>query len=437
VGVIPVGVQVPPSTRNNQGFGPGCVAFTDNIGGRSRLQNGSDDFLRRHDYGALRMSTPEPSSGPEPFRFFDNREKYLLFVTTTSEKTHVAARIGHEIEQLKPTPPAMRLFDAGTGNGVVLSHVLRHLHRSRPTVPFVVVGKEISMEDTRLTLAGLPDRLAEHPDTVVVLTNMRYDEAPALHPRSVDAQAQMQWWDIPLLGESAHDFHQQISNLEDVMEKGWQTVTSAKTGNPVYASPSVLVLYRSDRAFTLDAIIPRNTGAPQPFGYDLVLAAQPYRCRTSAEQKVTQVLAPLARSLAANGRLIVVQSTGHDPGMEIIRRIWPGEEPFATPRHLLIKELERQLNDGASRGPYAIEGTADAHALFSYHLHAMPNEISNRLSTSTALAAWNAAVYVAQIEDERVDQAMRSSDYLAATNDVVLKHGGLWFQDESFVVVRH
>ena len=28
-----------------------------------------------------------------------------------------------------PTPPALRVFDAGTGNGVVLSHVLRDLHR--------------------------------------------------------------------------------------------------------------------------------------------------------------------------------------------------------------------------------------------------------------------------------------------------------------------
>ena len=98
----------------------------------------------------------DPAANSEPFRFFDNREKYLLFVTTTSEKAVVAARIGNELDFLKPTPPALRVFDAGTGNGIVLANVLRDLHRRMPTVPFVVVGKEVSMEDTRLTLSTLP-----------------------------------------------------------------------------------------------------------------------------------------------------------------------------------------------------------------------------------------------------------------------------------------
>ena len=199
--------------------------------------------------------------------------------------------------------------------------------------------------------------------------------------------------------------------------------------------PSLLiVLYRSDRAFAMHDLIPRNIGGPQPFGYDLVLAAQPYRSRTAAEAKVKTVLAPLARALNSKGRLVVVQSTGHDPGMEIVRRIWPGDEPFATPRATLMKEIDRQLN--ADGRVFRFENHDDAQALFSYHLHAMPNEVTNRLSTSTALAAWNAAVYVAQIDDERVADAMQNADYMRITNDVVLKHGGLWFQDESFAVVR-
>ena len=371
----------------------------------------------------------------EPFRFFDNREKYLLFVTTTSEKAVVAARIGNELDHLKPTPPALRVFDAGTGNGIVLANVLRDLHRRMPTVPFVVVGKEVSMEDTRLTLSTLPGRFSEHPETVVVLTNMFYAEAPELFPRSPEAQAKVQWWDVPLEGSTSFEFQQQVGQLENVLAEGWQTVSSPKTGNPVYAKPSVLVLYRSDRAFGLHDLIPRNIGAAQDFKYDLVLAAQPYRSRTPAELKVKTVLAPIARALAPNGRLVVVQSTGHDPGMEIVRRIWPNDEPFATPRHMLIKELDRQLNDGDTK--FHFEHYDDAQALFTYNMHAMPNEVTNRLTTSTALAAWNAAVYVAQIDDERVAKAMHEGNYLAITNDVVLKHGGLWFQDESFVVVRN
>ena len=107
-----------------------------------------------------------------PFRFFDNREKYLLFVTTCSEKWAIGQRIGAELGALDPKPPALRVFDAGTGDGTVMASVLRQLHGHYPAVPFLVVGKEISLEDVRLTLEKLPDRFSEHPQTVVVLTNL-------------------------------------------------------------------------------------------------------------------------------------------------------------------------------------------------------------------------------------------------------------------------
>jgi hypothetical protein len=260
---------------------------------------------------------------------------------------------------------------------------------------------------------------------------MFYSEAPWLYPNSPENQAKLSWNEVQLDGTTAHEFNEQILGLEPIFTDGWQTTSSPKSGNPVYVKPSVLVLYRRDRAFGLDHVIPRHTGARQTFGYDLVLAAQPYRSRTAAPGKVKTVLAPLARSLAPSGRMVVVQSTGHDPGMEIVRRVWPGEEPFATPRHLLITELQQQLGAG-----FTCEGTSDRDALFTYHLHAMPNEVSNRLSTSTMLAAWNAAVYVAQVEDERSADAMTEGRFMDITCDVVRKHGGLWFQDESFVVVR-
>ena len=66
----------------------------------------------------------------------------------------------------------------------------------------------------------------------------------------------------------------------------------------------------------------------------------------------------------------------------------------------------------------------------------MPSEVSSKISTSTMLAAWNAAVYVAQIEEDRIMAELEKGDYLDATTDIVRRHGGLWFQDESFVVVR-
>ena len=138
----------------------------------------------------VRTAAP-PSMPPAPpakegdpqrnFRFFDNRQKYLLFVNTCSEKWQVAHRVSEELAHLHPRPPALRVFDAGVGDGSVLTRVMRAMHDRYTHMPFYVVGKEISLEDVRLTLQKMSDRFFEHPSTVLVLTNLAYADAPWLH----------------------------------------------------------------------------------------------------------------------------------------------------------------------------------------------------------------------------------------------------------------
>jgi len=362
------------------------------------------------------------------FRFFDNREKYLLFVTTCGEKWSIAERVGQELEEIAPRPPALRLFDAGMGDGTVLASVLRHLHELFPTVPFLVVGKEISVEDLRLTLEKLPDRFAEHPQMVVAVTNMHYAEAPSLTPSTANKAARLNWREVLLEGDCAHDFDAQIGALLPLITDWWQVSNSEKTGNPLYSTPSVLLLYRADRRFMLEGVIPRRDD-PSRF-YDLVIAAQPYRARQPAETKVRFVLAPLAKALAPGGRMIAIQSTGLDPGMEIIRRVWPDEAPFQTPGPMLLEALWETLGDDG------FVTDAEHNSLFRYGMHTMPGAVRGPIATSTLLAAWNAAVYVAQIDDRKVAEAMSGSAYLEATREVLTRHGGLWFIDESFVVIR-
>ena len=74
--------------------------------------------------------------------------------------------------------------------------------------------------------------------------------------------------------------------------------------------------------------------------------------------------------------------------------------------------------------------------MFRYSLHVMPNEVTEDIGTSTRLAAWNAAVCVARIDDERITRAVSDGACLDATAEVVTRYGRLWFVDESFVVVR-
>jgi hypothetical protein len=45
-------------------------------------------------------------------------------------------------------------------------------------------------------------------------------------------------------------------------------------------------------------------------------------------------------------------------------------------------------------------------------------------------------VYVAQIDDERLGEAIGERKYLDATREVLQSRGGLWFNDESYVVSR-
>ena len=105
-------------------------------------------------------ATPDPQRN---FRFFDNRQKYLLFVNTCSEKWVVAHRVGQELSNIHPRPPAVRLFDAGIGDGTVLARVMRAMHNRFPAMPFYVVGKEISLEDIRLTSQKVPTVLSSIP----------------------------------------------------------------------------------------------------------------------------------------------------------------------------------------------------------------------------------------------------------------------------------
>ena len=69
-------------------------------------------------------------------------------------------------------------------------------------------------------------------------------------------------------------------------------------------------------------------------------------------------------------------------------------------------------------------------------MRTLSSEIGHSIGTSTLFAAWNDAVYVAQIEDERLADAVSDGSCIEATGEVLRKHGGLWCHDESFVVTR-
>jgi hypothetical protein len=261
---------------------------------------------------------------------------------------------------------------------------------------------------------------------------MYYSEAPWLTPKSVSAATSMVWKDVALRGKTAFDFDEQIKDLDRFLARHWQAFHSPKTGNPVYERPVVLVIYRDDYKFLMNDIIPKRGMARAD--YDLIIASQPYRSRVSADFKAEKVIAPLARALGKGGRLLGIHSYGKDPGLEVIQKIWPGENPFPNGRHDVLRAAKVALGKEASR--YNFNANSDARSIFRYDMHALPTEISSSIGTSTLFAAWNAAVYVAQVEDQRLTQTLKNQSYLAATNAVLKEHGGLWFYDESYIISR-
>jgi hypothetical protein len=130
--------------------------------------------------------------------------------------------------------------------------------------------------------------------------------------------------------------------------------------------------------------------------------------------------------------LLGIHSYGRDPGLEIIRKIWPEEDPFQSSRHDILRATRAELGRDARH--YNFNAYADQRAVFRYDMHTLPTEIAESIGTSTLFAAWNAAIYVAQVEDDRLSNVQSDPRYIEATREVLQKHGGLWFYDESFVI---
>ncbi len=381
------------------------------------------------------ISGLESAANPlQKFRFYDNRQRYLMFVNTTSEKQLIADRALEQLDFAQPEPPAIRLFDGGAGDGTALARLLRGAHRRYPWLPFYVVAKEISIENVRLMLEKMPDRFQEHPATVLVVTNLNYTDAPWLKPSSPIDAGTMVWHEIALDGSTAGDFEEAIAALQPVLDRNWQVEVSRESGHPLHQTPAVLVIYRRDQRFVLDSIIPERGLARADF--DFALLSHPYRAHAPLEFKAGQIVAPTVRALRPNGRLMGVQSYGHDPGQDIIRSMWPGEDPFEHSRHDVMDAVRTEL--GGQARHYNFHELSDEEAVFQYSIRMLPNEIvgDREIGVSTLLAAWNAASYVYQIEDARLGAVLNKNLYVEATREVLQAKGGLWFNNETYIVSR-
>jgi hypothetical protein len=99
-----------------------------------------------------------------------------------------------------------------------------------------------------------------------------------------------------------------------------------------------------------------------------------------------------------------------------------------------LKAVKQEL--GPAGRDLNFNAYSDQRSLFRYDMHTLPSEISSSIGTSTLLAAWNAAIYVAQVEDDRLAGVVADGRYLDTTREVLREHSALWFYDESYVFSR-
>ena len=364
------------------------------------------------------------------FRFFDNRQKYLLFVTTTNEKNKIADALKPIIQKLKPKYPALKVFDAGMGDGSLLMSIMRQCHQKMPHIPMLISTKEISLEDVRLGLEKLPDRFVEHKNTVFVISNLNYFESTSLRSNNKMKQKKMNWKIVKLKGNSSLDFSDQLRKLnQGFLSKKWQIERNPINGNPTYKEPSVIIIYRKDQEFSLKNIIPKKNNSKNNF--DLIIASQPYRSRISVEKKVKYVIDPMVKSLNKKGKLAIIHACGNDPGNQIIKKIWPKEKPFPSLYRSILRYIRKNTDKNLLKDLKFNKKTN-----IRYVLRALPNEISGGIATSLVFSAWNAAIYVNQISDEQILNAEKKNNYQKIVQQIVNKNKGLYFNNELFVIER-
>ncbi|MEM9757429.1 MAG: hypothetical protein AAF914_15610, partial [Pseudomonadota bacterium] len=181
------------------------------------------------------------------FAYSEQRQRLHVFSNTTNEPWALAGRAAADIAGLPDKDGPFRMFYAPMDNGIAMTRILRAQTARNPDQPVLVVMKGRGLEDLRNTLGRLVDRLAEHPQCVFVVTNMYLWEAVGLEKSPNHAPARdVVWHDVALDGSHSYDFQEQVSALFGTMSQDWR-VQSGPDGRPLYATPSVAVVYRADQ----------------------------------------------------------------------------------------------------------------------------------------------------------------------------------------------
>ncbi len=327
--------------------------------------------------------------GKKKSNFFDSRDKYLSFINSTNEKSKIAFEIANYLKKIKIKGDAFKIFDAGTGDGTIISTLLSAVHDKFPEDPIIVVGKEISIDDINALLSYLGYRFFEHKNLVFCVTNVSYKD---VHEENF---SECKFLKKELIGNSSFSFNQQLMSMSEVIKKNWELKEDSASTTLKPKQKSFLAIYRKDQKISLNHVIPKKL-KDIPKLYDFVIASQAFRLRSPYQRTLNLVLLPLLKMLNKNGQLFFIYSSGDDFTKKILNQFFPKISPFQynNPKAFISHISENIPN---FKKKYKVSTSS---LLFSFLNISLSS--TRKFSPMNSLGLWNAITYVGQIsEDEQ------------------------------------
>jgi hypothetical protein len=217
----------------------------------------------------------------------------------------------------------------------------------------------------------------------------------------MSAASSMVWHEVALTGSSAYQFEQQITDMVPFLNENWKAGVSAKTGNPC---TSGRWCWWCTARTTSSCSTHHSEAGRHPrrlrSGDRVAAVPRPRLARFQSQARVAPLAARWAGRPADRDPFARQRSRPGDHPEGVA-----GDNPFIHDRHQIMKAVKHEL--GPAGRDLNFNAYADNRSLFRYDMHTLPSEISgaSSIGTSTLFAAWNAAIYVAQVEDHRVAEA--------------------------------
>ena len=346
--------------------------------------------------------------GKKKSNFFDSRDKYLSFINSTNEKSKIAFEIATYLKKTKIKGDAFKIFDAGTGDGTIISTLLSAVHDKFPEDPIIVVGKEISIDDINALLSYLGYRFYEHKNLVFCVTNVSYQD---IYNQNFD---DCNFLKKELTGNSSFSFNQQLMSMSEVIKKNWELKEDSTSTVLRPKQKSFMAIYRKDQKISLNHLIPKNL-KDIPKLYDFVIASQAFRLRSPYQRTLNLVLLPLLKMLDKKGQLFFIYSSGNDFTKKILNQFFPKITPYQynDPR-AFISHISNSIP--SFRKKYKVSVSS---FLFSFLNISLSSK--RKFSPMNSLGLWNAITYVGQISEDEQKKISINVNFLDKISNIAKK----------------